>query len=119
MTNKISSAYQQFSQQVRRQSETTASRKIASKNSVQPAETARHNSPTDKTQLSRAQKAQLKQLRETGTLENLRSILSEDEETLLGKLFPEQHGGYTQRGNLSQKHSAIGNIKGGFFDQRL
>ncbi len=119
MTNRISTAYQQFSQQIQRQSEPTASRKVITKNVIQPSKESPVQQPDKSSRLSQTQKVQLKQLRETGTLENLRSILSEDEESLLGKLFPERWNGYSGSGKNLPVQSSLENIKGGFYDQKV
>ena len=119
MDNRISSAYQQFSQQIQRQQNSDSVRQIERHQDIQPVQETPQSAEQQDAKVSTARKAQLKQLRETGTLENLRSILSEDEETLLEKLFPDQKQTYDRRGGDSQAQSIMQSVKGGFFDQKF
>lgn len=119
MSNRISSAYQQFSQQVHRQGNSNAVQQVDRKQELQSVEDSQKSTNRDSKQLEATRKAQLRQLRETGTLKNLRSILSEDEETLLQKLFSGQNQTYNRQGEDQQFNVSAQTIKGGFFDQKF
>lgn len=113
MSGKITSAYQQFSHRIREQSGTKTTDGLRNNSEVAKKETAEKQPASG---LNRQQKAQLRQLRETGTLENLQVILSEDEASLLSKLFPEDQASYDAGARVNKSHQAI---KGGLLDTKL
>jgi len=119
MSNRISSAYQQFSSQIARQNQT---RPVESPSTVQKS-TASGETTKSQTQqsrgLSREQRMQLVQLRNSGTLDNLQAILSQDEETLLQKLFGGNSGSYNIRAEKESSNQAYFTPKGELFDSRM
>ena len=115
MTGKITSAYQQFSHQIQRKQQSQQSSPVRTNESQEPGQEAVRQSRSG--QRTREQQAQLKQLRETGTLDNLRMILSEDEETVLSRIFPETNTSYTANAEKQSQRTNPG--KGSLLDMKF
>ncbi|MCF7802835.1 MAG: hypothetical protein K9N46_07135 [Candidatus Marinimicrobia bacterium] len=112
MTGKITSAYQQFSHRIQRQQESQQPPSVRQSNSKNKSQNSVQSAPTS--QRTGDQQRQLRQLRETGTLENLRTILSEDEESVLARIFPETNTSYTADAQKQSQRTKP--AKGGLLD---
>lgn len=108
--NKIAAAYQQFSQPIQKH-QGTQTAGAAQSHTVTPPK----QSPDSPPRMNHQQLAQLQQLRESGTLDNLQAILSEDEASLLSKLFPEGRKSYDAGAQAKPSHQQG---KGSLLDTR-
>jgi|GEM_PF-1965723 len=119
MTSRITSAYQQFSHQIRRTGDSSPSEQLRKQQRSDEGRKAENSQGFSKTALSREQRQQLRQLRETGTLENLSAILSQDEEALLEKLFSGNYSSYTASANERRQLNGNAAIRGGLVDTKM
>lgn len=95
MISRITSAYDHFSKLRQKQSQPESRDTAVSRKN---AEQGAPSSPRGGTQ--EIQEKQVRQLRETGTLDNLQTILDESEKVLLKKLFPDRSHRYSQDGDV-------------------
>jgi len=109
--SKITAAYQQFSHRVQQQPGTRNTGAAQNHKALEPKRST--DSPS---RLNGQQQSQLRQLRESGTLENLQAILSEDEASLLAKLFPGDGKSYDAGAHIKSSHQRV---KGGLLDTRF
>lgn len=119
MTSRITSAYQQFSQQIRRTGDTTRSGQVQHGSKTNEQSPAGKTGDATRSSLTREQRQQVRELKESGTLENLSTILSQDEEVLLGKLFGGNYRSYdASAGPKRQLHQNV-SPRGGIIDTKL
>ncbi len=117
--SRITSAYQQFSQQVRRTGDLTGPGQVQGQSRTREQSGPEQSQSTSRTHLSREQRQQVRQLRETGTLENLSTILSEDEEILLGRLFGGNFQSYDASAGAKRQANTTVPSRGGIVDTRM
>ncbi len=109
MISKVTSAYDRFNRHMQNKLSSVA-KPAHQKQGTDSAVTKKKTTLRDQ---------QLNQLRETGTLDNLQSILNESEKSLLQKLFSDRFAHYSQEGEvLSESETGINN-KGYSLDRVL
>jgi len=109
MISKVTSAYDRFNRQIQNKLSLVA----------KPAHQKQESNPAVAKKEKTLRDQQLNQLRETGTLDNLQSILNESEKSLLQKLFSDRFAHYSQEGEvLAESETGINN-KGYSLDRVL
>ncbi|MEJ2051536.1 MAG: hypothetical protein P8Y60_17165 [Calditrichota bacterium] len=114
MITRLTAAYTRFSRQMHRTYTSSLSELVRPR----ATETAREQSQPTRSDRN-LQEKQLEDLRSTGTLKNLETILNEDEKSLLRKLFPDKVRSYSQDGQLVTNTQPNDKGKGKSLDTRM
>ncbi len=114
MITRLTTAYGKFSRQLNGNSGLNLSEKLARGRPVKG-----DSNPSVHTEIVSRREAQVEQLRTSGTLDNLQSILDESERALLQKLFPEKLHRYEQDGHAVTDASLVDREKGKSIDKTL
>lgn len=114
MITRLTAAYTRFSRQMHNTYKTSLSELVQPRSVGNPQQES-HQAKSEENLRER----QLDELRSTGTLKNLESILNEDEKSLLRKLFPEKVQSYSPDGQLITNGQADVKSKGKSLDTRM
>jgi len=114
MITRLTAAYTRFSRQMDRTYKSSLAELVRTRSggeTQQQIQQAKDN--------ENLRERQLEELRSTGTLKNLETILNEDEKSLLRKLFPEKVRSYSPDGQLVTNTRSEVKSKGKSLDTRM